>query len=140
LCAFLFFALSFHGFYSRFARVVTVTEGSGVITPTTVGSLTSGSDKTEFSFDHTISGSRISGIQDDFLEYTIKSTNPENYVLHQKAWMILTIPVKGSTRTDMMDNGPNTVPADIGTVWKPLESEPAITIYLNSVLSHSLCE
>jgi len=109
---------------------IVIPQGSGTFEASVNGALTNKNDTVTFNFDHIISGIESKGIQEDFLEYTIKSADPESYVFYQKAWMIQHLPVLGSQRTDLMDNGPHTVPADIGTVWKPLESASVITVYL----------
>jgi hypothetical protein len=106
--------------------LVYVLEGSGVFTPTVLGSLTSAGDKTEFSFEHNINGNAtfssagatinmvgsIKYTSSDITSYTFTSLNTANGIV---------LPEDSITRT---------VTPDIGTVWKPLESEPKFTLYL----------
>jgi hypothetical protein len=105
--------------------------GSGEFTAPINGGVNVKTDNITFNFDHTISGSAKKGMNEDFLEYTITSTNPESYMLTQKAWMVQTLPVVGSSKQELMNNGPNTVAVTIGSVWWPLEKTPQITIFIN---------
>jgi len=99
---------------------------SGEFTPTVLGSLTSAGDKTEFSFDHNINGTGVfsaGGASIDMIasiQYT--SNDIKSYTYTHKTT------ANGYDVTDDWSTG--TVQAEIGTMWKPLDSEPKLTLYL----------
>ena len=100
--------------------------GSGAFSPTVLGSLASVGDKTEFSFDHHINANgtfsragasiqmvgSIKYTSSDIKSYTFESKNTANGIVLEE------------------DSITRTITTDLGTVWKPLDSEPKFTIYL----------
>ncbi|MDR1464298.1 MAG: hypothetical protein LBJ11_03215 [Oscillospiraceae bacterium] len=103
---------------------VYIIEGSGEIKPTVLGSLKGGGDNTEFAFEHQFNGSgtfngsiAVSGA----IKYTSNDIKSYNYAVTEKT-------AGGVQLTDDLVSG--TIQTNIGTVWKPLDSEPAITVYI----------
>lgn len=114
---------------------VYIQEGSGEIKPTVLGSLTSDSDKTEFFFEHTITGEGKNPAGDKILRtYKYTSSELASYTAVFEGWQINTLlAVVPPRRGDLpFENNGETdiVKLDIGTVWKPLDSEPSLTLYL----------
>lgn len=108
---------------------VMVTDGSGTQMSDVSGSLTSGNDETEFLFDHTINGTAKVGYSKTYYTTHITASTIESVSRSYKALNIVTVPYAGQTQTILWDKNDPVIPADIGTVWKPLESIPYITVY-----------
>lgn len=108
---------------------VMITGGSGAQVSELSGSLTSGNDETIFSFDYTINGTaRVSAYDKTFYTTHITSSTIENVDRSYMALQIISMPYS-QTQNLLWDKNDTGIPADIGTVWKPLESTPYITVY-----------
>lgn len=106
---------------------VVVTGGSGTQISEVSGSLTSGGDETKFALDHSVSGTgTLMQSTNTFTAY-FTSTTPDAVSFVWKKHIVVSGPRvrKEETITDPATS----VPRDIGTVWKPLESTPYITVY-----------
>jgi len=102
---------------------VYVMEGSGELSPTVLGSLTSASDKTEFSFNHLISGVLFPDMGGTDTVADKVTSNNINIATHE--WAGTAIATDGANHAEL--NGDVNMP--IGTVWRPLDNEPKIIIY-----------
>jgi hypothetical protein len=116
--------------------------GSGSFSPTMIGSMTSESDNTEFSFNHIVTDTYGTGNAqtmaiDNRHENNFTSNNPNtltnngsvvegfwnmNYETYSTPY-IYQISYQHSFTENLTIN-------DIGTVWRPLESSPQLTIYM----------
>ena len=85
-------------------------------------------DKIVFSFDHTIKGKNTSGTIYYSYVTQITSSNPNTINRSYKLSQITNVPMAGTSETVNFDEYSEGAPADIGTVWEPLESGIAITI------------
>ena len=104
---------------------VVITGGSGTQVSEVSGSLTSGGDETDFSFKHefrTYQNNYPIGDTTYTLSVTSSSQNAYTYILDR--WGT------GQYSANWRDPTENReVSTDPGTVWKPLESTPYITVY-----------
>ena len=93
---------------------VMITGGSGTQVSEVSGNLTSGGDDTEFRFDH-------------YWQSVVKLP----YQTPETFWWRYTSsdPAYLKEDTDGGTDSPRPFPGGIGTVWKPLESTPYITVY-----------
>lgn len=99
--------------------------GSGTYTSTVSGSLTSGGDVIEFSFNHAIEGTGDMSLAKIYRGAFLTSNDIHTISALSKGYtssVAGTQPHENDGRTDIAE-------MDIGTVWKPLESTPTITIY-----------
>ena len=85
-------------------------------------------DKIVFSFDHTIKGKNTSGTIYYSYVTQITSSNPNTINRSYKLSQITNVPMAGTSETVNFDEYSEGAPADIGTVWEPLESEISMTI------------
>ena len=85
-------------------------------------------DKIVFSFDHTIKGKNTSGTIYYSYVTQITSSNPNTINRSYKLSQITNVPMAGTSETINFDEYSEGAPADIGTVWEPLESEISMTI------------
>lgn len=108
---------------------VMITKGNGVQGSEVSGSLTSGRDETEFSFEYTINGTSKFVYDKIFYTTHITSNTIESVNRSYKSLTISSPPYSPQTQTVNWDKNDTGIPADIGTVWKPLESKPFITVY-----------
>lgn len=93
---------------------VMITGGSGTQVSEVSGSLTSGRDETKFNFDHRwehTTNPPYGEVIRNFWHYT---SNDPTYVIET---------------TEDGVSPPYPIPGGVGTVWKPLESIPYITVY-----------
>lgn len=97
---------------------VMVTGGSGTQVSEVSGSLTSGGDETEFSFNHKWTG------YVDFPYVGRELIGWWHYTSSDPAYL--------QEDTHQGADQPRPFPGGIGTVWKPLESKPVITVYLGN--------
>ena len=87
---------------------VTVTQAKGTHTPDLLGSITSGGDETTFVFMH-------------YWQYNVNGS--------VNKWVYTASAPEAFTETTGGGSYTAAHPSGIGTIWKPLESKPAITIY-----------
>ena len=97
---------------------VTVTEGSSVVNCATVGNITSGSDETEFRFDHKWDNTRLD---------IVMTGSSVSYEKEYEYWHYTSS--DPTTITETTHEGSASGPlVNVGTVWKPLESEMSVII------------
>lgn len=110
---------------------VMITGGKGTQTSEVSGSLTSGNDETEFSFAHIFSWNSSYLLISDHFSMNLISSSIEKISGHEDAHRILhsPTPYKGDEYYSYSLEDFEVGPDDIGTVWKPLESKPVITVY-----------
>ena len=112
---------------------VMVTGGKGTQISEVSGSLTSGGDETQFVFDHTINGTaKVTSYDKRTYTTHITSSSVESVDRSYKSVSISTGPYIGTRTTINWDKNDTGIPADPGTVWKPLESKPSITVYFGN--------
>lgn len=100
---------------------VVITGGSGTQVSEVSGNLTSGGDETQFSFGHLCSVSAAGGIVNGIIQFTSNDIASLNTTYDYRAYYMGV--TAGETHHEQTDA------QDIGTVWKPLESKPYITVY-----------
>ena len=107
---------------------VMLTAGSGTQTSEVSGSLISGGDETEFVLEHQVSGTGKQEMTTRTHTLFFTSTSPDSVTVVWKKVYSTTAPYVG-TRTETITDPAATTARDLGTVWKPLESKPIITVY-----------
>lgn len=113
----------------EFTVVVEKRSGKGSSELTLNGYFGSGRDETSFVFDHTING-KSEKVGYSWIEYTTHITSNTigvaSRTYNSVSYAIL--PLVGLTSEVLWNEEYQNNIADIGTVWKPLESEPKVTI------------
>jgi hypothetical protein len=116
-------------------NITATVAGSGEFTVPLQGSLTAASDKTEFVFDHHIhgEGNFMGGATTRSLKYTSGNVGSYSYVLEGfqiSPDLIISGHNYGGKSPSEFNGETAVIDMNINTVWKPLESEPKLTIFM----------
>ncbi len=109
---------------------VTVTKSSGTENPTITGSLTSSGDETQFTMQHLYETSKHENYNHPTYKLRVEATSVDSYTAY----------IDRSGYSDPIGDIPAAPPweepteiadfkKDKGTIWKPIESSPVMTIY-----------
>ena len=106
---------------------VMLTSGGGTQQSDVSGSLTSGGDETEFLLKHDITGTgKMTATMTNNFTLSLSSSSPDSVTV---VWTKIFIQTVWGTKTNKVVDPAVSTERDPGTVWKPLESKPFITVY-----------